>query len=305
MKTRMINLIGILVLFGLALQGCGSAPVMATAIPPLPTDTQMAPVVAAATSTSVPPPTETVPPTAIPAPTQIKHLTRPGDPVYIPEQTNLDCTIGRTYVSNAPVVIPPACDNAVVNFIERPVDAGSKDYLPYLDIGQTHFGRTAAWIYASIDIYDAVAPKGTGDLYYFFKLDLNFDGRNGNEIIFSVKDLPLTAASWTVNGLQAWNYLDGTLSTVFDQGVGADPDMLWVRRTAKSIEFAFKPSLVNEQSIDQPARFTWWAWAFQGALSPTDLALSPVPNDLYQIDNTCSWGFNVSAANMINHCVRK
>ena len=173
MKTRWINLMGIMILLCLALQACGTTPLAApTAVPPQPpAATQPAAVAPTATNPPTQPPATQPPaPTATPAPTQIQHLTRPDEPVYIVEQTTLDCTIGRTYVSDQPVVIPPACDNQANGYIERPVTTDTKDYLPYLDIGHAMLGGNAKWIYARIELYDAVAEKGTGDIYYFFKL---------------------------------------------------------------------------------------------------------------------------------------
>ena len=302
MKIRLGNLMGIVLLLSLILGACGTAPTTEVAnVPqptqPQPTDTAPVPTVGEPTSISTQLPVPT--PTLVPEPTKIQHVTKPGEPSYIPEQTTIDCTIGRTYVSNLPVVIPPACDNPVLSFIERPVTADSKNYLPYLDIGQAQLGGTIDWIYARLNIYDSVKSTGLGDLYYFFKLDLNLDGRNSNVILLSVKNLPLDAYNWTVNGVQAWSDVEGLISTVFDQGVGADPDLIWVRRSPKAIEFAFKTALING-----PIRFAWTAWDYQGTLTPTDIAFSSDVSDLYQIDNTCAWGFNVSAYGLTNHCIR-
>jgi hypothetical protein len=300
MKIRLSGWMSMVLLLCLALQACGSTTAAPTAIPPQPTDTQSAPVVVAATSIPTQPPAPTSTSTLTPEPTKIQHVTKPGEPAYIAEQTNIDCTIGRTYVSDLPVVIPAACDNPVVSYIERPVTTDTKDYLPYLDIGQTHFGGNIDWIFARVDVYDAIATIGSGDVYYFFKLDLNYDGRNSNVILIAVKNLPLDTVNWTVNGVQAWRYVDGTISTVFDQGVGTDPDLAWARRSTKAVELAFKPAILNG-----PIRFAWTAWDYQGTLSPTDIALSPIASDIYQIDNTCAWGFNVSAFGLINHCIRE
>jgi hypothetical protein len=301
MKIKFVNLSWIVVSLCLFLQACSGPAATPTVSPVHPTEPQPTLTVAVATST----PTQAPTPTQTLEPTKIVHVTRPGEPAYFPSQTIVDCTIGRTYVSNLPVVIPASCDNPVLSFIERPITADSKAYLPYLDIGQVHFGGNRNWIYARIDIYEAVQPTGTGDLYYFFKLDLNFDGRNNNIVIISVKNLPLDALTWTVNGVQAWSYVEGTISTVFDQGVGADSDLIWARRSPKAIEFAFKPAIFQPADPNIPSRFAWTAWAYQGAFTPTDLALSTNASDLYQIDNTCAWGFNVSAFGLINHCIRE
>jgi hypothetical protein len=300
MKLRLANLMGIVLLLSLTLQACGTASATpAASVPqptePQPTDTLPAPTVEVATSA----PTQLPVPTQIPEPTKIQHITKPGEPSYIPEQTTIDCTIGRTYVSDLPVVIPSQCDNPILSFIERPVTADTKDYLPYLDIGQAQFGGNVDWIYARINVYDTVKPTGAGDLYYFFKLDLNLDGRNSNVILVSVKNLPLDAFIWTVNGVQAWSDVEGTISPVFDQGVGSDPDLIWARRSPKAIEMAFKPALLND-----PVRFAWTAWNYQGTLTPTDIAFSSDASEQYQIDNTCAWGFNASAYALTNHCIK-
>ncbi len=301
MKIQLPILAGITLLLCLVLQACGPAPATPMVSAPKPTDTQPAPTVAPATSTPTQPPAPTPTPTTEPThePTKIQHLTKPGEPSYIADQTTIDCTIGRTYISNLPVVIPPACDNPTLSFIERPVTTDTKAYLPYLDIGQVQFGANRDWIFAGIDVYDAVKPTGDGDIYYFFKLDLNYDGRNSNVIVISVKNLPLDAVNWTVNGVQAWTDVDGVISTVFDEGAGSDPDLIWARRSPKAVEFAFKTAIING-----PIRFAWTAWDYQGTLPPTDIALASNASDLYQIDNTCSWGFNVSAYGLTNHCIR-
>ena len=302
MTKRMVNLTTIALLLCLALQACGTAPATPSASVVQPTEAPATPTIATETSTPTQPtvPTPTTAPTTSPEPTRIQHVTKPGEPAFIPEQTNIDCTLGKTTGLNTDVVIPASCDNPALSFSERPVADKTNAYLPYLDIGQTHFGGNIEWLFARVDLYDAVAPNGAGDVYYFFKLDLNIDGRNSNVILVSVKNLPLEAVNWTVNGVQAWSDVDGTISTVFDEGVGSDPDLIWARRSPKAVEFAFKPALLNG-----PIRFAWWAWAYQGTLAPIDFALSNLPLEFNQIDNTCAWGFNASALGLINHCIRE
>jgi len=295
MKNHLTNLAGIVLLLCLVLQACGTPAPMPTASAPLPTSTQAPPTAAPATST----PTQPAPPTPTPEPTKIQHVTKPPEPAYLDSQTTIDCTLGRTFVSDLPVVIPASCDNPLLYYIERPVVTESKNYLPYLDIGQARLGSNRDWVFAKIDLYDDSKPTGIGDIYYFFKLDLNLDGRNSNVKLISVKNLSQDSIFWTVNGVQAWSSVDGTLTPFFDAGVGADPDLIWARRSPKAIELAFKLTIFPD-----PARFAWTAWTYQGALKPFDIALSVYPSDVYQIDNTCAWGFNVSAYGLINHCVR-
>jgi hypothetical protein len=303
MKIRYGTILAIIFLLGLTLQACGAAPTASPASLPPATATQPAPIVAVVTEapTNTSEPTEAPVPTQTPEPTKIQHVTKPTDPTYIIEQTTIDCTLGRTYVSDLPVVIPPACDNPALSFIERPVVADTINYLPYLDIGTAQFGGNKDWLYARINIYDTPKPTGSGDLYYFFKLDLNLDGRNSNVILISVKNLPADNVTWTVTGVQAWSDVDGTITTIFDAGVGSDPDMVWARRSPKAIELAFKPALLNG-----PTRFAWTAWDYQGDMTPTDLAFSSSSAaEQYQIDNTCAWGYNVSAFGLTNHCIRQ
>jgi hypothetical protein len=301
MKKRLVNLTLIAVVVCLFLQACSGSAATPTTNPVQPTELQPTLTLAVTENTPVPTPA----PTQTLEPTKIIHINKPGDPIYFPSQTIVDCTIGRTYVSDLPVVIPASCDNPALSFIERPVTDDTKAYLPYLDIGQVHFGGDRNWIFARIDLYDDIKPTGTGNLYYFFKLDLNFDGRNSNVLIISVENLPLDALNWTVYGVQAWSDVEGTISTVFDQGVGVDPDLIWARRSPKAVEFAFKIAIFKPTDPNIPSRFVWSAWAYQGTLTPTNLALSSNASDLYRIDNTCAWGYNVSAFGLNNHCIRK
>jgi hypothetical protein len=234
-------------------------------------------------------------------PTQIQHITKPGEPTYIPSQMTADCSLGKTIVPNQPVHIPKSCDNSLDNFIERPVTADLQNYFPYLDIWEAQFGANKDWLFAQIKVYDAAVSTETGDLYYFFKLDLNFDRRNSNVVVVSVKNLPMDAIIWTVNGVQAWSDTDGTISPVFDQGVGADPDLAWARRSPNTIEMAIKPGNLH---LYGPSRFAWSAWAYQGTLTPPDIVLKASTPDLYQIDNTCARGFNGNSSGLLNNCMQ-
>lgn len=120
-------------------------------------------------------------------------------------------------------------------------------------------------------------------------------------IVVSVKDLPLDAMTWTINGVQAWSDANGTISTVFDRGVGADPDLVWARRSPNTIEMAIKPAILH---LGGPSRFAWSAWAYQGTLTPPDIALQAATPDLYQIDNTCARGFNGNSSGLLNNCMK-
>ncbi len=301
MNKRFTSLAGVILL--LFLQACGANSTMPTVIPPQPIRTQTGQVVATLTSkpTQLLLATQLPLPTMTQIPTQIQHVTIPGEPSYIPDQMIADCSLGKTIVPNQPIHIPKACDNSLNNFIERPVTSDLRTYFPYLDIWEAQFGANKDWLYAQIKIYDAVAPTVTGDLYYFFKLDLNFDGRNSNVVVVSVKNLPMDSMIWTVHGVQAWNDNDGIISTIFDQGVGADPDLVWARRSPNTIEMAIKPAILH---LGGPSRFAWSAWAYQGTLTPPDIALKANGPDLFQIDKTCAKGFNGNSSALFDNCMK-
>jgi hypothetical protein len=221
----------------------------------------------------------------------------PELPNFFTYQTAADCIEGDWYKSKKSIFIPATCDNADARFIELPITSDLKSYFPYLDIVRAQFGATKDWYFVRIVVYDVPAPTGPGDVSYFLLLDLNMNGLNNNALLFSVKNLPMDALSWTTEGVQAWSDFNGTITTVFDSGVGADPDLLWVRRFKKTIEFAFKPTLINNAN-----RFAWSAWAYQGDLSPVNLALHGKTSGVYQIDSTCALGYNASTSGMVNGC---
>jgi len=140
MKLRYLRLAGVVLL--LTLQACGSSSATPTVIPPQPTSMQPEQEIATLTSNPTQPPTATQPPTPIltQSSTKIQHVTKPGEPSYIPDQMTADCSLGKTIVPNNPIHIPKSCDNSLVNFIERPVTTDYLTYFPYLDIWEAQFG---------------------------------------------------------------------------------------------------------------------------------------------------------------------
>jgi hypothetical protein len=289
MKIRLMNLMGVALLLCIALQACGTPQAAPATNPPQPTQ----PAVVEPTNTATQPPV----PTETPVPTEIKHLTVPALSTYIPDQTANDCIEGDAVEAGKQTFIPATCDNADANFIELPVTSDLMTYFPYLDIVRAQFGATKDWLFARIVVYDVPAPTGSGDLYYSLFLDLDMNGLNSNVVLISVKNLPAKALNWTTDGVQAWSDINGAIAPTFDSGVGADPDLIWVRRSKKTIEFAFKPALIHDA-----LRFAWSAWAYQGDLTPVNLAIEGATSGVYEIDNTCAFGFNVSTTSMINGC---
>jgi hypothetical protein len=301
MKARFAILLGTILLLSLVLQACGGTPAApATTAPQQPVE-QASPTPEKPADTATQPPA--APTATTPAePTQVQHVVRPGTPSYIVPQTISDCVEGETYSPNKPVFIIKPCDLIETGLVERPASQDLNTYYPYLDIVRAQFGATKDWYYARIVVFNAVAPSGDGDLYYMLKLDLAADGRNSNVILISVKNLPLTAAGWTTDGVQAWKDDNGTITQVFGDGVSSDPDLLWARRSPKTIEFAFKPDLISNTT-----RFAWYAWAYQGTMIPTDLTLGGGSLDYYMLDATCAFGFNITSLDpslITNRCMK-
>jgi hypothetical protein len=249
-------------------------------------------------------------------PTPIQHLTMPDKPVYIASQVVQDCTMGYTYETGEAAQIFKPCDDWAINYLERPFQDGNLNYIPSLDIEFANFGASGLWYFGKIQVHDGSLPGDGLPVVYFFELDTNFDGR-GNYLV-SVENLPLTATEWTVSGVRAWqdtnndvgsktpvrtdatNTGDGYDKLVFDQGSGPDPDLAWARRSmnaANIIEFAFKPALLQNSNS-----FSWWAWALQGELAPAKFDLVDGNSDLYQMDNTCTVGFNGNPRWFPNQC---
>jgi len=268
--------------------------------------TQTGSVVASATATEQPAP---------PTPT-IQHLSMPDNPVYIASQVASDCTMGYTYEIGQAAQIFTACDAWSINYLERPVQNETFNYIPALDIESAQFGANGLWYFGKIMVHDGSLPGGGLPLVYFFEIDTNFDGR-GNYLI-SVENLSQEATDWTVSGVRVWQDTnndvgsttsiraddsstgDGYDQLVFDQGSGADPDLVWARRSpddANVIELAFKPALLNGG-----ASFSWWAWAFLGNLAPSSFDLVDGNSEIYQMDNTCTVGFNGNPLGFPNQC---
>ncbi len=293
MKIHLATLAGIALLLCLTLQACGTSPTTQIVDTLEPTVPATVPAIPPADATS----TSTLPPTLVPTPTPIQHLTQPGTPSYIDTQVVHDCImVDATGAPLQTLRLFPVCDLWRINLVERPFTADLKTYISYLDIQDAQFGADTNWIFARIHPVSVVPSQGSTDPNYFFELDLNLD--NLSDFIIATKDLALSDVVWTTAKVRVWRFVEGSVNLVFDQGVGVDPDLVWVRRTpSKDIEFAFKPAL-----LDGDTSFAWWAWAYQGAFDPDQfIPLNNLP-DVYQIDNTCAWGFNIDASGLPNYC---
>ncbi len=216
MKIRWFHFIGVLLLC-LALPACQPSAATPTPVPPQPTAMPAPTQAAMATAMPAQPtqaPATAMPPTPIPATATpaIVHTMIPVNPIYIASQTTYDCNFGGRATPTAPVTVKANCDNATNGLFERPFTSDTKAYLSYLDIERAEFGEDTTWLYANIGVANAVAPTGSGDEYYFFDLNLNFDNENSNNIVISVKNLPLDNTNWTTDGVQAWSNAKGTVT---------------------------------------------------------------------------------------------
>ncbi len=289
-----MRIFGIFLLISISLQACGSLPVSNTQpATVLPVQTEE-PVVTVPSAT----PEVTVAPTSA-EPTAIQHLVQPDAPTYIDTQSIRDCVMEAAFAPGQEVIVPQSCDFWDIDFVERPFSSDKLNYYPYLDVLYAKFGANKDWIFARIDLINATLPAEHGDIYYMIEFDLDFD--NISDVLVEVENLKPIDVLWTVNNLHAWRFENGSVVSIFDQGVGDDPDALWVRRSSTelttTIEFAFKPSLLGGDTT-----FAWWVWTYEGEFDPALFIPLDLMPDGYLIDNTCAMGFNGNAINLLNTC---
>jgi hypothetical protein len=173
-----------------------------------------------------------------------------------------------------------------------------------------------AFMFGKVALYKDAAGAIPADLFVGFEIDTDIDSRGEFLILAS----GINTTEWTTDGVQVWQdknedvggkkphspddqVSDGYETLLFDAGVGADPDLAWVRispNEPSSIEFAFKTDLVPSSKI-----FAWWAWTSLGTFDPAKIELvdSAKDNTSWNLDNTCAWIFNAKPTNMlVNIC---
>ena len=254
-------------------------------------------------------PTETVPP----EPTAtIEHFTQPGEPPAGRESgvTDADSSIYAIQKRAG------AGEDFSHDLYERPFSSESMDYYPDLDIIFTTLNRSGGWVYVELKMQGenvAGGLKGT----YGLQIDNDIDGRGDYLILASNLQ-----TAWSTDGVSAWkdtnNDVGGTAiilsdapyggngynQNLFDNGIGADPDLAWARidpTDSKVAQIAFKYSLI--QNDDE---FLWWGHTDNLVKNPEwydyndhfthEEAGSPLSSlDQYplkalaEIDNTCRW----------------
>lgn len=210
-------------------------------------------------------------------------------------------------------------DQFFMNRYERPFTVEMGEYKSYLDIVLSEMFVTPPWIYVDVNFSDDM-PDSSAALYSL-ELDLDVDGR-GDYLVQA--GLP-SAGDWTVEGVTVLEDTnndvggdlpqfteelpqdaqgDGFDSVIFENGVGEDPDLAWVRRNPDDptmLQFAFKSALTGNTG------FLWSVWADDRLQDPGlrdyndhftfEQAGSPYPEHQYYpiqevnlLDSTCrSW----------------
>ena len=274
MKRVLTMVIGILILVSVA--GC-NLPTKEAPVAELPVQE---PVVVEQPPTAVPTEAPTAappPPTAEP---EIVH-------VAIPSQGNAkEQTIHDQLSQNtAPEKRAYGGDEYPNGRWERPFTAEDMDYLPFIDLVQTNLIRDEAdgWLYANIVLVEPPSKGGDRKLIYGIEVDRDLDGRGDVLILAEAPE----SSEWTTDGVQVWQDVnanvgatepmrpdapvqdDGYEVKIFDEGVGDDADLAWVRLSPEmnnKIEIAFKLDLVDIG--EEYYFFLWGAWAFADDAHP-------------------------------------
>jgi hypothetical protein len=288
----------------------------ATAIPP--TETIVQPTV------TLPP---TIPPTAAAEPTAsevppIVHKNIPGAPLGKVMQTVHDQVDENT----APQKQAFGGDDFKNGKYERPFDQ-SMNYLPTVDLVTIHLSREdPLWIYVLMKVQKPLSENKDLDTHFLMELDTNLDNRGDLLIITSLPKTTewstetvkiLSAPDMNVGGITVVkpdNSLSegrGYYETLFDNGIGADPDFAWSRLSKSDptvVEMAFKNTLVGGEK----GKFIWLPWSDAGMLDWSMFDFNdhmtlaqagfPLKEDaqnyplkaLWGVDNTCRIPSNVT-----------
>jgi hypothetical protein len=162
--------------------------------------------------------------------------------------------------------------------LERPYTPRTMVYKRYLDIYQANLAAQNSWIYITIVLIGNLPEEG--EISYAVELDTDHDGR-GDFLVLA--DLP-PQGSWTTEGVsvhadgnddiggifpayeeQLEEPGDGFETVIFENGIGEDQDLAWVRRdpdNRNQIQIAFKNTLVGDLG------FLWSIWADEGLRDP-------------------------------------
>lgn len=222
-------------------------------------------------------PTESAPPSTEAAP-EIQHT---DIPVNLPENQSGqagDFDSSKILENKTPV----GGDRFTYGRFERPFNANTMDiYFSQLDIVSTKVFKDDLWVYASISLKN-LGASSSQTAKYALELDVNLDGKGDWLIVASKPE----STEWVVFGVYIFydenddvggefpsltdNVSipgDGFEKTIFDQGLGNDPDSAWVRISPNDpniIEFAVKQS-----AIETPEKFLINTWAGNSLIDPS------------------------------------
>jgi hypothetical protein len=275
-------------------------------------------------------------PSAEPSSTPVPSATQPPATMAIvsPEVTPTVAVVHSLFPSDPP---PPArfmtdrssaaladerrsiADDFNTGLFERPFTSQVMEYKSYIDLNRSEISAGGLWLYVTLFLEGQ--PSVAEPASYGVEIDLDLDGR-GDWII--VGAAPPTT-DWTTDGVRAYQDTDndvgaqtpvrsdppagsltGYETLVFDQGVGPDPDAVWIRLAPGApnrIQIAFKPGLIGGDN-----EFFGWGWAFADpqpawqdyqdhftllqAGSPLGESSQYPVKDLALIDSTCRWGYD-------------
>ncbi|MBI9051581.1 MAG: hypothetical protein JEZ00_19310 [Anaerolineaceae bacterium] len=162
---------------------------------------------------------------------------------------------------------------------ERPFLAEEMEYIPAIDIVRTDLYRDEddVWAYATIEVISLADIADDDEISFAIEIDEDLDGRGDALILAAVPQVD----QWTTAGVQIWKDInqsignstpmkpdenggsDGYEVLIFDEGIGDDADLAWVRKSDASenaIEIAFKLNLISK--TEEAFLFLWGAWAF-------------------------------------------
>ena len=276
-------------------------------IPTATSEASETPEMQAPETENTPEPTTTSEPTAT-----VTHLMVPGNPPAGRESGVTDSNSSATASEGR----ANAGEDFSHNLYERPFTSQTMTYRPDLDIIKTTLNRDSSWIYIEIEVFgenEAGGLLGT----YGAEFDLDLDGRG--DVLILASNLKNT---WSTENVFAWKDSDNDVGggnpiladsqkntngydqAVFEQGAGADPDLVWARvnpNNSKAAQIAFKYDLLNRDG-----EYLWWAvteglvknqaWYDYNDHFTHDQAGSPLVSlsqyplkELAEIDNTCRW----------------
>ncbi len=210
--------------------------------------------------------------TETPQPT-IEHLVRPGEPGVANTWVTDTSTKGNAQARES------GADLFHTNLFERPFTSQVMDYQAHIDLIRVNLNISDPWIYVTFNLEGP--PPSDSTATYALELDLDGNGR-GDWLISG--QVP-AGNEWTTDGARAYQDLnddvggpapmsadppnssrDGYETVAFDEGIGTDPDAVWVRRDPgdpNNVQVAFKYGLIGYDDS-----FSFGGWADEGLKNP-------------------------------------